>query len=51
MPANALYVEGSILDRFLEGKVDLQEVSSNRVLVAINPPIKPETINAVNAAR
>ncbi len=51
MPANALYVEGSILDRFLEGKIELQEVPSNRVLVAVSPPVKPETINAVNAAK
>ena len=51
MPSNSLYVEGSILDRFLEGHVELREVSSNRVLVAVNPPIKPETVNAVNAAK
>lgn len=51
MPANALYVEGSILDRFLAGEVELREVRSNRVLVAVNPPLKPETVNAVNAAR
>lgn len=51
MPDNALYVEGSILDRFLEGLIELEEVQSNRVLVAVNPPLKPETINAVNAAR
>ena len=50
MPANALYVEGSILDRFLEGKIELQEVCSNRVLVVVNPPVKPETVNAVRAA-
>ena len=51
MPSNALYVEGSILDRFLEGKIALQEVPSNRVLVAVSPHVKPETINAVNAAK
>lgn len=51
MPSNALYVEGSILDRFLEGTIELEEVPSNKVLVAISPPIKPETVNAVNAAR
>ncbi len=51
MPANALYVEGSILDRFLEGSIELREVASNKVLVAVSPPVKPETINAVNAAR
>lgn len=51
MPANALYVEGSILDRFLEGSIELEEVAGNRVLVAVNPPIKQETTNAINAAR
>ncbi len=51
MPSNALYVEGSILDRFLEGKLELQEVPSNKVLVAVSPPVKPETTNAVNAAK
>lgn len=51
MPANALYVEGSLLDSFLEGVIDLQEVVSNKVLVVVSPPLKPETINAVNAAR
>ncbi len=51
MPSNALYVEGSILDRFLEGAVELREVASNRVLVAVSPAAGPETINAVNAAR
>ncbi len=51
MPSNSLYVEGSILDRFLEGYVNLQEVSSNKVLVAVNSPVKPETINAINAAK
>ncbi len=51
MPSNALYVEGSILNRFLAGEVELQEVPSNRVLVAVNPPVNPETVNAVNAAR
>ncbi len=51
MPENALYVEGSILDRFLEEKVELQEVKQNRVLVVVNAPIHNETINAVSAAR
>ncbi len=51
MTENMLYVEGSILDRFLEGEVELQEVPSNKVLVVINPPTKSETINAINAAK
>ncbi len=51
MPPNALYVEGSILDRFLEGAIELREVRQNRILVAVNPPLKPEIVNAVNAAK
>ena len=51
MPPNALYVEGSILDRFLEGDIELKEINRNRVLVVVNPPIKTEIINAVSAAR
>lgn len=51
MPGNALYVEGSILDRFLWGEIELEEVLSNKILVAVNPPLKPETENAINAAR
>ena len=51
MPHNALYVEGSMLDRFLEGTIGLQEVRSNRVFIVVNSPAKPETINAINAAR
>ena len=51
MPSNSLYVEGSMLDRFLEGTTQLEEVRSNRVLVAVNSPVQPDTINAVNAAK
>lgn len=51
MPTNALYIEGSMLDRFLEGKITLKEVSSNKILVATNSPANSETINAVSAAR
>ncbi len=51
MPNNAWYVEGSILDRFLEGKIKLKKPHSNKILLAVNKPIRPETINAMNAAR
>jgi hypothetical protein len=51
MPENSWYVEGSTLDRFLEGQLRLRPVSANRVLVAVNAPVKPETVNAVSAAR
>jgi hypothetical protein len=50
MPNNTWYVEGSILDRFLEGKIKLKKPHSNRILLVVNKPIRPETINAVNAA-
>lgn len=51
MPPNALYIEGSILDRFLEGKIELKEVEQNKILVVVNKPALAETINAVSAAR
>jgi len=51
MTENTLYVEGSILDRFLEGKIELEETKSNKILVAANSPITNDTINAVSAAR
>lgn len=55
MPANALYVEGSVLCRLLMGTVGIQPVRGNRVLVLLHP--HPDRIfidlavNAVNAAR
>lgn len=51
MPENSLYVEGSMLDRFLEGKIELKEIRQNKVLVVVNPPVANHTINAVAAAR
>lgn len=51
MTENMLYVEGSMLDRFLEGKIELQPVHYNRILLAVNPPVETKTINAVSAAR
>lgn len=51
MPENTWYVEGSILDRFLEGKLKLKQPYSNKILLVTNKPIQPETINAINAAR
>lgn len=51
MPPNALYVEGSLLDRFLEGEIRLREVRQNKILLVVNAPVRPETINAASAAR
>ncbi len=50
MPPNSLYVEGSILDRFLEGD-SLHLVRNNRILLAVNHPVEIHTINSVSAAR
>lgn len=51
MTENMLYVEGSILDRFLEGKIGLEETRGNKILLAVNGPVGHEIINAVSAAR
>jgi hypothetical protein len=50
MPENSLYVDGFMLDEFLEGRARFR-VRANKVLVATNPPLRPETVNAVSAAR
>ena len=51
MPDNVWYVEGSFLDRFLQGEIKLKQPLQNRILVVTNRPCKNETINAVSAAR
>lgn len=51
MPSNSLYIEGSMLDRFLRGEIDLEPVKANKILVVSNGPISPDTVNAVSAAR
>jgi len=51
MTENTLYVEGSMLDRFLWGQIYLKEIFYNRILLVVNKPLRKETINAVNAAR
>ena len=51
MTDNMLYVEGSILDRFLEGKIQLKPIKSNKVLVVTNAPVSYATIIPVSAAR
>jgi len=54
MPENGLYVEGSILSRFLLGTIGLRPVRSNRVLVVVddhqNQLFTSAAINSVNAA-
>ena len=51
MTENMLYVEGSILDRFLEGQIGLKEKGQNKILVVANSPVSGSTINAVSSAR
>lgn len=51
MTDNMLYVEGSILDRFLSGEINLKRVKANKVLVATNPPLNCNLVNSVSAAR
>jgi hypothetical protein len=52
MTDNMLYVEGSILDRFLAGDIKLKETTfQNRILVVGNSPLKTQTINAVSSGR
>ena len=51
MPENSWYVEGSILDKFLAGRINLAKPRRNRILLAVNKPVRAESLNAVNAAR
>lgn len=54
LPENALYVEGSVLSRFLMGTVGLQRVRANRILVIIGEHeeeyFTQSAINSVGAA-
>lgn len=52
MPSNTWYVEGSMLDRFLRGEICLKRPRrGNKILLAVNKPLRPEIANAANAAR
>lgn len=51
MPENSLYVDGFMLDEFLKGRIRLQRVRQNKVLVVTNAPLRNDTVNAVSAAR
>lgn len=50
MPSNSLYVEGSMLDRFLSGSISLKEIRANKILLVYNLD-HPETINCALAAQ
>jgi hypothetical protein len=49
-PINSLYVEGSLLDTFLNGDIRLKIVRQNKILVACNEAGR-DTLNCVNAMR
>ncbi|MCH7573594.1 MAG: DUF3326 domain-containing protein [Candidatus Marinimicrobia bacterium] len=51
MPANALYVDGYMLDGFIAGEIDLKPGYNRKILVAVNHPVTNQTVNAVSAAR
>lgn len=55
LPDNALYVEGSVICRLLQGTVGLQRVRSNRVLFVVDEHEEPwfteAAINSLNASR
>lgn len=51
MSENSLYVEGSILDRFLRGEIYLEKVYQNKILLVVNSPVTANTINSASAAR
>lgn len=49
---NMWYVEGGLLDEFLNGHTVLRKVrKANRVFIAVNSPMRTETHNAINASR
>jgi len=54
LPANGLYVEGSVLTRLLMGSVGLQRVAANRILVVIGEHeeeyFRQSAVNSVGAA-
>lgn len=50
MATNVLYTEGSTIDRFLEGTINLKETKThNKILCVVNSPVTPGSINATNA--
>jgi len=51
MTENMWYVEGSILDRFLRGTINLHKPYKNKILLVVNKPAWGETINCASAAR
>lgn len=50
MTENSWYIEGSILDRFLEGEFYLYKPKANKILVVADDSLSPETRNSINAS-
>lgn len=50
MASNCLYVEGSNIDRFLADETLLQKSRRNKILLVVNKPVSPHTVNSANAA-
>ena len=50
MPPNALYVDGYMLDRFLDERISLQPGYNEKILLVVNKPVNNQTVNAVSAA-
>jgi len=50
MTENTWYVEGSMLDDFLEGKIQLKRPYKNKILLVVNEVTK-DVVNSVSAAR
>lgn len=51
MTENMLYVDGYLLDEFLDGNTKLKERKCNKTLLVANHPLNNVTVNAVNAAK
>lgn len=51
MPENAMYVDGYMLDRFINDDTNLKMSRNRNILLAVNSPVGIDTINAVSASR
>lgn len=51
MPENCMYVDGYMLDCFLNGEINLRKSKNRKILLAVNAPVLADTINAVSASR
>lgn len=50
MPDNSWYVEGSMLDRFLNNEFNIYKPKSNKILVVSNDSLEPTTRNSIEAS-